>query len=48
MGRSLGYMVFHFGEGCNTLRGVQWSNKSDGSVFQHICDSLKGTLHSLI
>ena len=34
--------------GCDTFRGVQRGIESKGSVFPHICDSLKGTQHSLI
>ena len=36
-----------FGGGCNTLKGVPGAIEKK-SIFQHICDTLKGTQDSLI
>ena len=40
-------MVPFFG-GCDTLKGVAGAVGKKKSIFQHICDALKGTRDSLI
>ena len=48
MGTFLGYMVVPFLGGCDTLRGVSQGIENEGSIFQHTCNSLEGTLTDLI
>ena len=47
VGRSLGYMMIPFSGSATHLRGCHRPSKTD-DVFEHICDSLKGTWDSLI